>query len=190
MLSVPSKDSVRDQGPLLVVVPSVAIAKDGNSYLIDEKAASGLDLYSKLWPGPVRCIFREGDRSSLLFGRSYDAAELPFQILTLRADATVPDEFIADASVVMASGDNWLDFPLADQGSRLGVAVCFVIEYILQTRLQILGLSKGSLVSKTRSFVWNVLMEKKRRVAFRNPMASSLTARRRRRPTKVTGRAI
>ena len=149
MSSLPLIGRAREQDPLLVIVPSVSIARDQDRYVIDEKAVSGLHLYLKLWPGTVRCIFREGDRSTLLYGKSYDAAELPFQIRILPANAAVPDELLSDASIVLASGDNWLDFPMADQGLRLGVPVCFVIEYTLQTRLQILGLSEGSLSRKS-----------------------------------------
>ena len=166
MSSLPLIGRAREQDPLLVIVPSVSIARDHDRYVIDEKAVSGLHLYLKLWPGTVRCIFREGDRSTLLYGKSYDAAELPFQVRILPANTAVPDELLSDASIVLASGDNWLDFPMADQGVRLGVPVCFVIEYTLQTRLQILGLSEGSLIPKVKSFLWTLAMERKRRRAF------------------------
>src|ERR1019366_6913433 len=122
-------------------VLSTPIAKKGDELAIDEKAISGINLYLEFWPGPVRCIFREGDRSALLFGRTYDSGALSFEIQILSANAVIPDEMIADAAIVLASGDNWLDFPIADQGLRLGVPICFVIEYILQTRLQIINLS-------------------------------------------------
>jgi colanic acid/amylovoran biosynthesis glycosyltransferase len=166
MASQPSIGRELEAGPLLVIVPSVPMAVDGSRYLIDEKVVSGLDLYLKLWPGQIRCVFREGDQSSLLFARPYDAAELPFQVRILPTNAAVPDELVVDAAIVLASGDNWLDFPLADQGRRLGVPVCFVIEYILQTRLQILNLSQASLIPKVKSFLWTLAMETKRRRAF------------------------
>ena len=164
MSSKPPPDGESD--PILVVVPSVPIAKDGTKYILDEKAVSGLTLYLKYWPGSVRCVFREADPTALLFGRAYDSSELPFEILSLPANAAIPDDLIYDASVVLASGDNWLDFPIADQGSRLGVPVCFVIEYILQTRLQIIDLSDAPLIPKVKSLLWTVMMERKRRSAF------------------------
>jgi len=90
MSSLPLIGRGREQDPLLVIVPSVPIAKDGDKYVIDEKTVSGLSLYLKLWPGTVRCIFRKGDRSSLPFGKSYNTAELPFEIQILSANAAVP----------------------------------------------------------------------------------------------------
>jgi colanic acid/amylovoran biosynthesis glycosyltransferase len=151
--------------PLLVIIPSVPAATNGKKYILDEKAVSGLHLYMKFWPGPVRCIFREGNSSSVLFGREHDA-ELPFEVKVIPAQASVPDPHISDASVVLASGDNWQDFSIASQGLRLGIPVCFVIENILRTRLQITNLSQISLLRKMKSYVWNISMERKRRVAF------------------------
>jgi colanic acid/amylovoran biosynthesis glycosyltransferase len=166
MSSLPLVGRVRSQDPLLVIVPSVTVGRDGNHYVIDEKAVSGLGLYLKHWPGPVRCIFRSGDRSALTFGKSYNPAELPFEIHVLPTNGDVADELISDASVVLASGDNWLDFPMAEQGLRLGVPVCFVIEYVLPTRLQIVSLSEAPLVPKLKSWLWTLFMERKRRRAF------------------------
>jgi colanic acid/amylovoran biosynthesis glycosyltransferase len=152
--------------PLFVIVPSVPVAKDGKNFIIDEKALSGLLLYLRFWPGSVRCVFRAGSRSDLPYGRPYDPRDLPFEIVVLRRGEAVGDEIISDASVVLASGDNWLDFPIADQGRRLSIPVCFVIEYILETRLQILNLSEATLISKAKSLIWTLIMERKRRRAF------------------------
>jgi colanic acid/amylovoran biosynthesis glycosyltransferase len=154
-----------ERSPLLLI-PSISIAQDASRYILDEKVVSGLRLYSKFWPGLVRCVFRKGDQSALLFSRTYDPAELPFEIDILPANAEIPDELIVGSSVVLASGDNWLDFPVADQGLRLGVPVCFVIEQILETRLQIIRLSDASFVNKAKSLVWTIMAERKRRRAF------------------------
>ena len=153
--------------PLLVIIPSVPIAQDGNKYIIDEKAVAGLHLYLKFWPGSVRSIFRMGDRSTLLFGKAYAAGELPFEIKCLPPNAVVPDELISDASIVLASGDNWLDFPIADQGLRLDVPVCYIVENPLETTLKIISLSDASPFQKAKSFLWPIMMERKRRRAFR-----------------------
>jgi colanic acid/amylovoran biosynthesis glycosyltransferase len=153
--------------PLLVVVPSIAIVRnDANKFTIDEKALSGLHLYQELWPGHVRCIFREGDRSAILFGRTFDLGHLPFEVEILPKNSLVPDHLISDAAIVLASGDNWLDLPIAAQGKRLGIPICFVIEYILETRLQILALSEMPLLSRAKSFLWNLVTERERRRAF------------------------
>src|SRR5690242_10108946 len=159
-------NNIDKRKPLLVVLPSVPATRHGNDYILDEKAASGLRLYSEFWPGAVRSIFRSGDQSHLLFGKKYAPAELPFEVECLPSNSVVPDELILGATIVLASGDNWLDFPIAAQGARLGVPVCYVIEYILETRLQIILLSDASLIRKAKSIIWTILAEQKRRHAF------------------------
>jgi glycosyltransferase involved in cell wall biosynthesis len=166
MRSSPLARGVPQERPLLVIVPSVVAARSSDAWIFDEKAISGLDLYQRLWPGRVRCIFREGSRSALSFGRHYALEQLPFEIRVLPPEASVPDELISDGSIVLASGDNWLDLPIADQGVRLGVPVCFIIEYILETRLQILALSDASILAKAKSLIWHLKTEGQRRRAF------------------------
>jgi colanic acid/amylovoran biosynthesis glycosyltransferase len=152
--------------PLLVIVPSVTAAREAGAWTFDEKAIAGLYLYQRFWPGRVRCIFREGNRGELNFARSYALEQLPFEIRVLPANSNIPDELIADAAVVLASGDNWLDLPIASQGLRLDVPVCFVIEYILETRLQILALADGPLFGKAKSLLWHLKTERQRRHSF------------------------
>ena len=159
-------DHVRQKDPLLVVIPSVPISQKGDGYVLDEKAVAGLEYYLKYWPGSVRSVFRGGDPSGLLFGKTYSPSELPFEVRSLPSNATVPDELISDASVVLAAGDNWLDFPVADQGLRLNVPVCYVIENTLKTRLQIISMSDASLFRKTKSCIWTIMTERDRRRAF------------------------
>lgn len=163
---LPAGNCLPIEKPLLVIVPSVTATREAGAWTFDEKAIAGLHLYQKFWPGRVRCLFREGSRGELNFARSYDTEQLPFEIHVLPANSSVPDELIADAAVVLASGDNWLDLPIANQGLRLDVPVCFVIEYILETRLQILALSDAPLFAKAKSLLWHLKTERQRRRAF------------------------
>ncbi|MBI5263397.1 MAG: glycosyltransferase [Bradyrhizobium sp.] len=137
---------------------------------MDEKAVAGLRLYADLWPGRVRCIFRAGPKSSIAFGGAYDPNDLPFEVKLVPDGTQVSDADLSDASVVLASGDNWLDFPIAEQGKRLGFRVCFVIEYTLSTRATIAFLSKMSIFKKIRSLVWLLHKEMQRRAAFKKAM--------------------
>lgn len=152
--------------PILVIVPSVMMASAGEQYILDEKAVSGLRLYSSFWPGRVRCVFREGDRETLTFGRQYNPKDLDFEVKKLPRNSFVPDEVIADASIVLASADNWLNFPLAKQMKRLQVPLCFNIEYTLETRLKIIWLSSSTTFRKLKSSVWTIMRERERRRAF------------------------
>ena len=133
---------------------------------LDDKAVSGLRLYSHYWPGRVRCIFRQGSTRAILFGSWHEPASLPFDIAIIPEAAPIPDALLRDAAVVLGSGDNHLDFSLADRCRKLGVAVIFVIEYTLETRLKIIALSDASLVKRLKSMVWTVKSELGRRRAF------------------------
>lgn len=135
--------------------------------LLDDKAVSGLTEYTRHWPGSVRCIFREGPPSSLVFATPRDARDLPFEIHVIPDRSAVPAHLVEDASVVMASAENHLDLPLADTCSELGVPVVYIIENTLGTRLRILALEGSPLPARLKSAIWTVLTEKKRRAAFR-----------------------
>jgi glycosyltransferase involved in cell wall biosynthesis len=154
-------------GPLLVVIPSVPAARRGEGFYLDEKAVKGLALYCQYWPGRVRCIFREGPSANIVFGNDYSAASLPFEVSTIGAGAQVPDHLIADASVVLASGDNYLDFSLAKRCRAHEIPLAYVIEYIPETRLQIIALSDAPVVKRLKSVVWTIQSEVRRRQAFK-----------------------
>ncbi len=163
----------RDQ-PLLVVIPSVPAAREEDALLLDDKAASGLNLYCRHWPGIVRCIFREGPTTAILFGKRYDRDTLPFEVAIIPEAAPVPDSLLHDAAVVLGSGDNYLDFPLAKQCRTLGIPLAFVIEYTLETRLQIIALSEAPPIKRLKSMMWTIQSELRRLRAFTR--ASALQA--------------
>jgi colanic acid/amylovoran biosynthesis glycosyltransferase len=83
----------------------------------------------------------------------------------------ISDEHLLGAAVILASGDNWLDLPIAEQGKRLGIPVCFVIEYTLMTRIRIAIVSEISLARLIKTIVWNLLKEGQRRSAFKKGAA-------------------
>ena len=60
-MQYPLVQKPRDR-PLLVVISDVPAAREDDALLLDDKAASGLQLYCRHWPGLVRCIFCEGLR--------------------------------------------------------------------------------------------------------------------------------
>ena len=152
--------------PRLVVIPSVSAARRDGLLFLDDKAISGLRLYSRYWPGRVRAVFREGPATQILFGSWREPASLPFDIATVPEGAPIPDTLLHDAAVVLGSGDNHLDFSLASQCRTLGVPVIFAIEYILEARLEIIALSEAPLVSRLKSMVWTIKSELDRRRAF------------------------
>ena len=157
--------------PTLVIIPSVCVARKDGLLFLDDKAISGLDLYREYWPGDVRCIFREGPTSDVLFGHWQHSSSLPFEVTIVPTGSIISDDLLQGAAVVLGSGDNHLDFPLASQCERLRVPLVFVIEYTLETRLQIILLSKAPPIKRFKSLIWSVQAEMRRRRAFASATA-------------------
>lgn len=153
---------------LLVVIPSVAAARQGDRLFLDDKAISGLGLYKEYWSGRVRSIFRESSPDAITFGSWHNQKSLPFEITTVPENGRVPDAMLRDSAMVLASGDNHLDFAVMEQCRRLGVPLVFTIEYTLQTRLEIISLSDAPLLKRTKSMAWTLKSELERRQAFRH----------------------
>ncbi len=148
---------------VLVVMPSVpATVRDGGFFL-DIKMVEGLALYARLWGGPVRCVIRAGDPAQIAFGRDYAAADLPFEVAIIDADATGIGLLTRDAAVVLAAGDNHRDLPVP---GLTDAPVVFIIEYTLKTRLRIIAIEQGRSLAALKNAVWTILTERRRRAAF------------------------
>lgn len=162
--AVPSPGAA--DAPLLVVVSSAPIAPDGERFYMDIKAIEGLKLYARYWPGRVRSVARIGDIGQIPFGRWYETAELPFEVLSLPTDATAAAAapFAAGAAAVLASGDNHRDLDFVDV---VEAPVVFVIENPMWTTYDIIRLSGAPVVRRLRTLVWLLLNERRRRRAFR-----------------------
>lgn len=159
-------DPWAEDQPLLVISLPVPAIRQGGALFLDDKAVAGLKLYSSYWHGRMRCIFREGAAAAIDFGSQYDPASLPFEIVTIAEAAPISDALLHDAAVVLASGDYHRDLPLAKQCRMLHVPLVFVIENILETRLQIIALSDLPLINRLWSMAWAIKTELVRRRAF------------------------
>lgn len=148
----------------LVVLPSVSAVVDVETVFADAKMVEGADLYAKLWDGPVLVLVRAGGPEGLAFGQRYLRASLPFRIEVIRDDASDIGDWLADAAVVLASGDSFNDFDIAEHTSA---PIVYVIEYTLDTRLRMLQLEQGYTLQSLKTGIWTLLSEQKRRAAFR-----------------------
>ncbi|HEY4221246.1 MAG TPA: glycosyltransferase [Myxococcota bacterium] len=142
----------------------MAFVPQGETAFVDVKLVEGLSLYASLWPGTVRCLMRTCRREEIFFGRDYALADLPFTVVPIEADARSSAKHLSDVALVLASGDNFRDLQIGDVTDA---AVVFVIEYALETRLQILRLDARGGVPKPKALLWQLLTERARRRAFR-----------------------
>ena len=148
---------------LLVVISSVCAAQKLGRLYLDRKSVDGLKQYAAEWDGPVKCIMREGDASDIVFGAEYEQAELPFTI-DIVSQGVINASYLEDAAIVLASGDNYLDYLLPHQTTA---PVVFVVENPLKTRLQILKIENGISMRLVKSALWSINSEFQRRRAFR-----------------------
>jgi glycosyltransferase involved in cell wall biosynthesis len=159
-----NSDVTRHHRSTLVVLPSVPVVLSETTVFADAKMVEGAALYAKLWGGPVLFLARNGDPRSLAFGQHYSRAALPFRIEVIADDAHDVTGWLADAAVVLASGDNFQDFGVVRYTSAPTV---YVIEYTLETRLQMIKLEQGYSFQAIKSAAWTVFSESERRKAFR-----------------------
>jgi colanic acid/amylovoran biosynthesis glycosyltransferase len=151
----------------LTITPSVPAWIDGKSVVFDRKFYDGMLLYVKEWHGTVSCVMRKSDGPLPDFGFvKKTIGELPFQLTILLGDELITEDHIKNASIVLASGDSFNQLHLSKLCKKLNIKCVYVIEYIPETRHQILDLAKVNPVVKLRRryFLWNG--ERKRVAAF------------------------
>lgn len=152
-----------DNRPLLVIVPNIGIAVDGDRLFMDIKATEGAVCYAQFWPGRVRCLGRHTEPQSINYGRWYTRDELPFEvgILSPSAEGREIAEHARDAAVLMAGADHHLDLGIVD--AMGAIPVVMIIEYTLRTRLDITRLSSPNLLKRIRTSLWLLTTERLRR---------------------------
>lgn len=151
---------------LLVISSAPATLVDGKPFL-DIKFIEGMRFYSDLWDGRVSCLLKQRD-NTFPFGQSYDQDQLPFGLTLLPAKKTIGAEDINDSDIILCGGDNHEHLHLADICRAAQKKLVFIIEYIPETRRQIIFLDPArSLPRKLYSLLWTMKQERRRRRAFR-----------------------
>jgi glycosyltransferase involved in cell wall biosynthesis len=153
----------------LAVVPAVPVwTRDGDQLVFDRKFFDGMLAYCKEWQGSVSCVMRESDGPEPPFGTISPARrEIPFDLKVLRLGERVAASHLAGASVVLASGDTFDQLHVARLCNRHQIRCVYVIEYIPETRHQIVELENCNWLIKLRRhfFLWNG--ERRRVAAFK-----------------------
>lgn len=151
---------------LLVISSAPATIVDEKPFL-DIKFVEGMQYYNELWDGPVGCILklREG---TFPFGQTYAPDQLPFNVKFLPRDKGIGIEEITGHDIILCGGDNHEHLHLADICRDARKKLAFIIEYIPETRRQIIFLDPSrSLPRKLYSLLWTMKQERRRRRAFR-----------------------
>lgn len=161
---MPSSDPKAD--PSLLVISTAPARKQEEGLLLDRKFVDGMRLYAECWNGRVGCLLPENHRPQP-FGEVFDAATLPFEV---RLHPHAQSIVVADLDrydVILCSGDSDQYLHLADLCLKAGKTILFIIEYIPETRRQIVMLDQArSLPKKLKSILNIQYHERRRRKAF------------------------
>ena len=153
--------------PHLLVISSAPGDFQQGRLILDKKFVEGMRLYAEAWPGRTACLLR-GKADKMPFAGEFDPESLPFAVHLRPQHHRIGPADLAEHGVILASGDNADYLHLADLCRRAGKAIHFTIEYIPETRRQIVMLDPGrSLPSKMKSRLWLARQEIRRRRAFR-----------------------
>lgn len=150
---------------LLMIAPAPVIDASGRLQL-DVKFVEGMRVTQALWPSRITCILRRG-AAAIPFGRDYDRAELPFDLILLDPAEELGPQHLAGHDLIYAGGDDFHCLGLTEI-LLPGQKIVYVIEYTVETRMQIMALDKGrGFLGRMRGRLWLRRQEHKRRHAFR-----------------------
>lgn len=151
---------------LLVISSAPATLIDGKTYL-DRKFVEGMRCYAELFEGKVSCVLPLFDRPAP-FGELYDLKDLPFDVTFRFKGQEIEKDLLEKHTVVMCSGDDHEYLHIAEICRELETRLFFNIEYIPETRRQIIFLDPSrSLSRKLYSWAWTMRQERLRKKAFR-----------------------
>ena len=152
----------------ILLCPAVGIWKIGNELYFDRKFHDGLLASITHWPGLFRLAIHLATSSPPKFGLvQFIADEFPAKVSVLGADELIDSDLLAGVDIVLAPGDSFNDFHLADLCRRRGIKCIYAIEYTLATRIQIAAIDGSNIWRKLKSILWLMLKERKRLQAFR-----------------------
>jgi glycosyltransferase involved in cell wall biosynthesis len=152
-----------------MLAPAPVVNTDPARPVLDTKFVSGMIFTCANWPGRIDCILRN-QTSHIPFGAQYSVSDLPFGLQVIDPNDAIDPALLEDYDVIELSGDmhHDLDLPSLAKKRKLRAQFVFVIEYTLETRLQIIGLDRDlSALRKARSALWTIRQERRRRQAMR-----------------------
>lgn len=146
---------------ILMIAPAPVI-ETGGSVRLDVKFVEGMRVQQAHWPSRITCLLRRG-APAIPFGRDYDPAELPFDLVLLDPAEPIAARHLAGHELVYASGDDFQCLGLTDLLTP-GQKIVYVIEYTDETRRQIIDLDRDrGLIGRLKGRIWLRRQERRRR---------------------------
>lgn len=124
-------------GELQVLLQASSEVRGEGRITLAKKTLTGMELYHRLWRGPLRMILPQAHEATQGLGEEVvDTRELPFAIEVLDMRSPLLRERVRGASVVLGGANAELN-GMAWYCRKLGVPYVFNSEYTLRTRTQI-----------------------------------------------------
>lgn len=151
---------------LLVIAPIPACVAGSGIYL-DSKFVEGMLFYSERWKGKVTAIFQQSAQR-LPFDQIFIESELPFDVKFWNLDHSFCAELLLKFDMVLCSGDIPAQLKVALKCAGTSTKAVFIIEYIPETRHQIVTLSHHPFSPKALfQFARLAIEERARQKAFK-----------------------
>lgn len=149
------------------MVSPAPVLETSGGVVLDVKFFEGMQRHCDLWPGQITCLLRHGARN-IVFRTEKALSELPFELKIIGPRDTIGIDTLHGHDMVLCSADDHTNLHLAALGRAAGLKTVYVVEYILETRLQIARMDpdRGSL-RRAKSVLWNLRQEKRRKAALR-----------------------
>ncbi len=153
--------------PRLLIVAPAPVIETPTGVVLDIKFYEGMRQHCDLWPGQVTCLLRRGAQD-IVFKVEKPRDQLPFNLRIIDPEQTIDAETLTEQDIVMCSADDHTNLHISALARAAGIKSVYVIEYILETRLQINWLDTSrSLPRRLRSILWNYSQERRRKKAIR-----------------------
>lgn len=149
---------------LLMIAPA-PVVETGDRLRLDVKFVEGMRVQQSFWPSRITVALRRG-APAIPFGRDYDRAELPFDLVLLDPDEELVARHLAGQDLIFAGGDDFHCLGLTDHLGP-GQKIVYVIEYTHETRMQILNLDRDrGVIGRLKGGFWLKQQERRRLRAF------------------------
>ncbi|MFO1413338.1 MAG: glycosyltransferase [Burkholderiales bacterium] len=159
----------------LLIVPSVPVWTHGDAFVFDRKFYDGLMRYVAEWRGDVACLAWRAEGGWPQFGTVRKTRDdLPLVLTLLEPGTTIGHAHLAESDVVLAAADDHRQLEVAALCREVGARCVYVIEYIPETRHQIVALETRNPLVRVRRHLFVRRSERRRREAF--ALASGLQA--------------
>ncbi|MXQ13739.1 glycosyltransferase [Microvirga makkahensis] len=141
-------------GPRLVVLPTLPVARSGDRFILTRKFISGLCEYQRSWPGPVQVVMEPApDASDNLDNVAVRQEDLPFELTVLPHESLEIAGVLQGAAVAMLAV-HYRQTHLAQLCAHLNVPCIYGAEYSLRTRLQIARTNAPGPLRFARQALW------------------------------------